>query len=273
MRDNKYTSWFVMSALLMVAVSVASAAERDPEVARQAALGNSPDMKKVAWPKRLPDLTKGKTIPPRGKGGPITWNMGPTGIIGIKNGGFAGPQVRVVAVLPGSPAEGKVLRGDVVLGVQGQDFVIGGHLGLTVGNAIIKAEEAAGKGILKMHIWRDRNWIKRSARNDVSGVDIDKLLKDAENESGLYEWKPKAVRTAILKNIKYDKFPLDGVHLNVTLQLKVMGTYSDSSPWDCPVAKKIREDAWRWLAANQHKRNQGGFGAGWEGALALVASG
>jgi hypothetical protein len=273
MRDNKFMSWFVMSALLMVAASVASADERDPEVARQAALGKSPDIQKATWPKRLPDLTKGKTIPPRGKGGPITWNMGPTGIIGIKNGGFAGPQVRVVAVLPGSPAEGKVLRGDVVLGVQGQDFVIGGHLGLTVGNAIIKAETAAGKGVFKMHIWRDRNWIKRSASNDVSGVDIDKLLKDAENEDGLYEWKPKAVRKAILKDIKYDQFPLDGVHLNVTLQLKVMGTYSDTSPWDCPVAKKIREDAWKWLAANQHKRNQGGFGAGWEGALALVASG
>jgi len=251
--------------------------ERDAEDAKNTAQMESSDVEGKAYeaqrPASLPDLTKGEKLPEPTKGGPITWNMGQTGIIGIKNGGFAGDQVQVVAVLPGSPAEGKILPGDVVLGVQGRDFVAGGHLGVMVGDAIIKAEEEAGKGVFAMHIWRDRNWIKRNSTRNVFGIDIEKLFKAAESESDLYEWSGEEQRTAAVEKMAFDEFPLDGFHTNVTLQLTVMGTYSETSPWDCPVAAKIREDACRVIAAQFAPDKNGRSHGDWPGVLALVASG
>ena len=47
---------------------------------------------------------------------------------------------------------------------------------------IIKAEEEAGKGVLKIHVWRDRNWVKRTAARDMFGVDLDALFKEAEDD-------------------------------------------------------------------------------------------
>lgn len=168
--------------------------------------------------------------------------MGPTGIIGIKNGGMAGDQVQVVAILPGSPAEGKVQRGDVILGVAGRDFEIGGHLGRDVGNAIIKAEEP-GHGTLKLHVWRDRNWVKRNSAKDVGGVDVEKLFRKAEEDADLYEWKDEAEKAEAVASQAFDEFPIKGEEFNVELQLKTIGRYSDTSPWHCPAAENIREDA------------------------------
>ena len=263
----------IVFVALMVSGMVASAQERDLEAAKLAASGHSPDMLKPPRPSRLPDLTKGDKLPEPGKSGPILWNMGPTGIIGIKNGGFAGDQVAVVGVLKGSPAEGKVLPGDVVLGVQGSDFVTGGHLGHTVGNAIIKAEEEAGKGIFKVHLWRDLSLEKRAASRikSLKGVDVEALIKETESDDTFYEWKSAKDKTAAVDG--YNQFPVDGIYTNVTLQLKVMGTYSDTSPWECPVAEKILEDAWKVLARKGRGGLGSGYSGGWEPAVALVASG
>jgi len=276
MNSRSHTSWRRLIRLIGLICLISlflHADERDAEAAMQAALGHSPDMQQPERPAKLPDLTKGEELPEPRKGGPITWNMGPTGIVGIKNGGFEGDQVRVITVLPDSPADGKILPGDVVLGVQGTDFVAGGHLGFSVGNAIIKAEEEENQGIFTMHIWRDRNWGNRTAAKDVFGVDLEKLFREAEEGADLYEWKDEEERTVAVEKMAYDEFPIDGVHLNVTLQLKVMGTYSETSPWDCPVAEKIREDAWKVIAAKFTPDARGRSRGSWPGVLALVASG
>ena len=263
-----------LALVLCGAVSAVSAAERDAEGAMQAALGNSPDTQ-PARPAKMADLTKGEPLPPPGKHGPVTWNMGPTGIVGIKNGGNKGDQVQVISVMPGSPADGLVLPGDVLLGVGGKRFHVGGDINRHAGNAIIAAEEEAGKGHLELNLWRDRNWVKRTSAKDVFGVDLEELFKEAEEGADLYEWKGEEEKKIAVQQMGYDEFPLDGVHTNIALKLAVIGTYSDTSPWDCPVVEKVRDNALKLIAAKitPSKRKRGKLGGSWPDILALVASG
>jgi hypothetical protein len=220
-------------------------------------------------PVRLPDLTKGGK-PPMKKGGLIGWNLGATGLIGVWNHEFAGDQCLVLKVEKESPAAGKLLPGDVILGVGGKDFVAGGHMGIMLGNAIIKAEEEAGKGILKLHIWRDKNHVARQSRTVKAAdkIDLDKEIDKAnQDDGGLFDWASEKNRAAEVAG--FNEFPIDATEMNVTLQLEVMGTYSDTSPWNCPVAEKIRENGWKKLSVSRGR----GKTAGWERAVALVASG
>jgi HEAT repeat protein len=266
-------SWFLFLCLLLLALPT-MAAERDAEAAERAALGDSDDLKEAPRPAKLPDLTKGDPMPPPPKGGYPTWNMGPTGIIGLHNQQNIGDQIRVISVRPGSPAEGKVIPGDVLLGVGGKRFAAGGHMGMDAGYAIIAAEEEANKGALTLHIWRDRNWTKRTGAQDMFAEDIEAVFKEAEDSADVYEWKGEEERSTAVKQMAFDKYPIDGVEMDITLRLKVMGTYSDNSPWDCPVVEKVREDAWKVIAEKftvsaKHRRIR----ASWPDVLALVASG
>jgi HEAT repeat protein len=268
----------LLTLTALVLATFAWSAERDTDGAAKAAVSDATDSEGSAYvpvrPAKMPDLTKGDPLPPPGKDGPSLWNMGATGVIGIKNGGNAGDQVQVVSIYPGSPAEGKIFPGDVLLGVAGKRFVVGGDINVIAGDAIIKAEEEAGKGILPLNLWRDRNWVKRAAPKDVFGVDMDKLFKEAATANNeIYEWQGEKEQKASVAKMSFDKFPIDGVMTNITLQLRVMGTYSETSPWDCPVVQKVREEALKLLAAEAAAGKKKKRGIDWPTVLALVASG
>jgi hypothetical protein len=263
-----------LAVLFLTTLPVAQARERDADAAQAAALGHSPDEDRPSRPAKMPDLTKGDPLPEPGKHGPVMWNMGPVGIVGIKNGGNSGDQVQVVSVVPGSPAHGKVLRGDVLLGVQGKDFVVGGDMNRIVGNAIIDAESEAGKGDLSIHVWRDRNWVKRTSAKDVFGVDIDTMFKEADSGGDIYAWENEEEKTHAVAQMSFDEFPIVGMQTNFAFKLEVLGTYSETSPWDCPVVAKVRDNALKIIAARMQppkprQRDQGS----WPDVLALVASG
>jgi HEAT repeat protein len=256
--------WVFGGLAICVPSAIAEEGAGGPEAARLAELAKPKER-----PKRLPDLTKGGK-PPRKKAGLIGWNLGPTGIVGVWNYEFSGDQCLVLKVEPDSPAAGKVLPGDVILGVQGKDFVVGGHMGIAMGNAIVKAEEETGKGTLELHIWRDKNHVKRQSRTvkAVKDIDPDKIQEEANKEDGgFFDWDSEQNKAATIAGFK--AFPVDATDLTVTLQLEVMGTYSDTSPWDCPVAEKIRTNGWKKLAVSRGRGKTGG----WERAVALVASG
>ena len=74
-------------------------------------------------PTANPDFTKGGTIPAQAK---HDWNLGATGMRGWmftdKLETAQARQIAVTQVVPGSPADGKILVGDVILGVAGQPF-------------------------------------------------------------------------------------------------------------------------------------------------------
>ena len=180
-RSNKLALSLGTCAVALSFVLPVPAAERDTDQAEDAATVDANDTEGHAYvperPAKMPDLTKGEPLPPPGKHGYSYWNMGPVGIVGIKNGGTPGDQVQITSVIAGSPADGKVLPGDVLLGVQGKKFHVGGDINREAGDGINKAEEEAGKGILVLNMWRYRNWVKRTSAKDVFEVDIEQMFE------------------------------------------------------------------------------------------------
>ena len=223
-------------------------------------------------PAKLPDLTKGDPTGEREKA--HEWNLGPTGLVGYMPGGLKGDQIEVTSVLKGSPAVGKLQWGDVILGVGGQKFVAGQNMGVPFGNAIIEAEREVNGGVLKLQVWRDRNFIKRNGRKDIAGADIDQMIEDASTDLSLYDWKSEDEKEKEVRSSNFDEFPIDTVIMEVTLELETFPDYSETSPYDCPKTQKILEHAWAVLEKKfqPDERGRGGHGGSLE-ALALVASG
>ena len=157
-----------------------------------------------------PDLTKGAEVDTQ-----RDYNLGPTGARGwmFVRGLMTAEarQILITQIDEGSPADGVLQVGDVILGVAGKPFADDARKSL--GRAIEEAEKAKSKGLLKLIRWR----------------------KGKEQEAAL--------------------------------QLKVMGTYSDTAPYDCPKSKKILEDGLRYIAQKK------GWGRLSIEGLALLASG
>jgi len=100
----------------------------------------------------VPDLTAaGETD------GKHDWNLGPTGargwMWGWKLETSDARQVLITEVAEGSPADGELRPGDVLLGLDGERF--DGDPRVLLGNAITAAETRKGKGRLTLTRWRD----------------------------------------------------------------------------------------------------------------------
>jgi len=101
----------------------------------------------------LPDFTKGDSIP---AGAKHDWNLGATGVRGWmyceKMVTTDARQIAVTRVEPGSPADGLLAKGDVLLGVGGNRFSFDPRTEL--GRALTAAESQAGGGKLSLTRWR-----------------------------------------------------------------------------------------------------------------------
>lgn len=101
----------------------------------------------------MPDFTKGDTIPSHAK---HDWNLGPTGLRGWmfcdKLVTTDARQIAITVVDKGSPAEGLVAVGDVLLGTGGKLFSFDPRTEL--GRAVTAAETEAGGGKLALTRWR-----------------------------------------------------------------------------------------------------------------------
>ncbi|MBT4665245.1 MAG: hypothetical protein HOB63_01895 [Opitutae bacterium] len=269
---------FAIKSLCLLLVAESFCAEREVTPEQQAAVAGTDEKIPDARPQRpthLPDLTKGEPLPKIKGKTRKPWTLGPTGIVGIMVGGFGGDQIQVQGTRVGSPAHGKLLRGDVLIGLNGRKFVAGEHLGYRIGNAIIEAEKEENLGKLSFQVWRDRNYIARTQAQNMAAIDIDELFKEAKEDDSLYEIKSDKQQEVEAKNQGYEKFPLDPTSMQVDLTLREMPPYSDTSPYDCPKSKQILEDAWKVLEAKfvyDPKRPRSGRGGILE-AMALVASG
>lgn len=115
------------------------------------------------------------------------WTLGPTGargwIYGSKGRTTEARQILVTAVAHGSPADGVLQNGDVILGVGDQRF--DNDARIQFAHAVTAAEEEQGRGTLRLLRWRE------------------------------------------------------GKTQTVELQLKVMGAYSHTAPFDCPKSERI----------------------------------
>ena len=153
------------------------------------------------------------------------WLLGPTGLRGwmwYRDGRTTDArQILVTAVDPGSPADGILAVGDVILGAAGKPF--DGDPRIQLADAITAAETDQGGGVLRLTRWRA------------------------------------------------------GQSTNVELKLTVLGSYSDTAPYDCPKSKAIFEQGCRLIAAREDRFSPGtAYAADLPGllnALALLASG
>lgn len=104
-------------------------------------------------PLTIPDFTKGDAIPAKAK---HDWNLGPTGLRGWmfcdKLVTADARQISITKVEKGSPADGILAVGDVLLGVGGQPFSYDPRT--EFGKAITTAESEAGGGKLTVTRWR-----------------------------------------------------------------------------------------------------------------------
>ncbi len=269
---------FLTPALLMsFLISPLAAEERTHTAEQMEELSKSGELteEKSVRPAQLPDLTKGDPVPPGPKGKPIKpWILGSSGIAGVFVGKkFQGDQLQVQATLKGSPAEGKFLPGDVLIGMNGKKFTAGGHLGVTIGNGIIEAEREKNGGKISFMVWRDKNYVKRTGKKNVSTVDIDNLFEKARDDNTLYEWKPEEAREK--EALGFSEFPIIPSNHEVEVTLRVLPDYSDTAPYDCPKTNQILEEAWKVLEKkfvvdpNVRLSGRGGIIE----AIALVSSG
>ena len=102
----------------------------------------------------IPDFTKGEKIP---EGAKHDWNLGATGLRGWiycdKLVTSDARQIAITKVEKGSPADGIVAVGDVILGVGGKPFSFDPRT--EMGKALTLAESEAGKGELNLTRWRN----------------------------------------------------------------------------------------------------------------------
>jgi hypothetical protein len=102
----------------------------------------------------MPDFTKGEKIP---EGANHDWNLGATGTRGWiycdKLVTSDARQIAITKVDQGSPADGILAVGDVILGVGGKAFSTDART--EFGKALTAAETQEGGGALKLTRWRD----------------------------------------------------------------------------------------------------------------------
>jgi len=126
---------FVLSATVWLSISAMPAAAADEKTPR------------------IPDFTRGDVIPRKAK---HDWNLGPTGLRGWMYSDRLvttdARQIAITAVAPGSPADGLIVVGDVILGVGGQSFSYDPRT--EFGKAVTAAETDAGGGRLVLTRWR-----------------------------------------------------------------------------------------------------------------------
>jgi hypothetical protein len=101
-----------------------------------------------------PDFTKGDPIP---EGATHDWTLGATGARGWiyfhRLETSAARQIRITEVAEGSPADGVLETGDVILGIGGEAFQSDARQAF--GEALTMAESDAGDGKLRLLRWRD----------------------------------------------------------------------------------------------------------------------
>ncbi|MCF7956603.1 MAG: DUF6288 domain-containing protein, partial [Phycisphaerae bacterium] len=103
---------------------------------------------------QCPDLTKGDKIP---EGWTHDWTLGPTGTRGWifcdRHTTTDSRQIKITKIEKGSPADGVLEVGDVILGVFGKPFDDDARI--LFGKAITKAEKTENLGKLSLIRWRN----------------------------------------------------------------------------------------------------------------------
>ena len=219
---------------------------------------------------KYPDLTKSEPWKkPKKKG---HYNLGPTGLVGWMVGGDDGFQIEVSIVFPDSPASGLIKQGDVIIGLNGKKFKQGGSLLEVLGAAINEAEKDENKGKLSFMIWRNLNWDLRNRTIDMKNIDVNDLFikMSDDQDSQLHDWMSDKQKKDATDKMIYGE--VKGVFKTIELTIPILGTFSESTPYDCGKSEKIIERGLA-LIRKQCSKNNRISGRYWMQGHALLASG
>jgi len=146
----------------------------------------------------VPDLTRGGA-----RDESRDWTLGPTGARGwiyARKGRTAeARQILVTAVDPGSPADGTLAAGDVLLGVGDQHFSDDARIQL--GRAITAAEEPQGGGALRLLRWRAGQTEPVTLKLQVMGAYSDTAPFDCPKSKRVFELGCAAIAKKGLKEV------------------------------------------------------------------------
>jgi hypothetical protein len=176
-----------------------------------------------------PDLTRGETIP---EGATHDWNLGATGARGWMHSDqlstYKARQIAVTEVAPGSPADGILRPGDVILGVGDKPF---SHDAREVfGKALTAAETAQGAGKLQLQRWRDGKTESVIIQLPVLGRYSATAPYDCPKSKTIFE-KGCAALAARMEEPAYKGNP-------ITRSLNALALLASGNPDYLPVIKK-----------------------------------
>jgi Family of unknown function (DUF6288)/HEAT repeats len=146
----------------------------------------------------MPDFTKGDAIP---KDAPKDWNLGPTGLRGWmfsdKLVTTDARQILITRVDAGSPADGVIAIGDVLLGVGGKPFSYDTRT--EMGKAVGVAESEAGGGKLALTRWRAGKVEEVAVKLPVLGDYAATAPYDCKKSQRIFEQGIKALAEKMAK--------------------------------------------------------------------------
>ena len=162
-------------------------------------------------------------------------HYGPTGFFAKRHTNH----LVIEAIEKDSPADGKLMKGDIILSVDGNPISINAYHQFT--KAIDRAESLKGKGELKFKVRRTGELPKGST---ATSMKKENNKKKAETE------------------LSETKQPQESKELEVVLNLKVLGEYSDTTPINCKKSDAIITQAADYLSEswNMGKLNWGILG-------------
>ena len=206
----------------------------------------------AAAPKPMPnpDFTKGEPVP---EGADKDWNLGATGARGwmhtTKSGTFEARQVLITKVATGSPADGKLAPGDVILGVADKPFSYDPRQ--EWGKALTSAEATDGK--LALTRWRG---------GKTEPVILSLPVLGSYSHTAPYDCaKSKLILTqsseALAKRMQHPDYKENAI----SRSLNALGLLAGGDPKYLPLIKKEAE----WAAAY----SEGGYQVWWYGYVSV----
>ena len=108
-------------------------------------------------------------------------------------------QILVTEVAAGSPADGVMLKGDVILGIDSSPFDSDARIAL--GNALTAAETEAGKGLLKLIRWREGKTENVELKLKVLGAYSATAPYDCPKSKAIFEQGCAALAKAGLREV------------------------------------------------------------------------
>lgn len=206
----------------------------------------------TAAPKPMPnpDFTKGEPVP---EGADKDWNLGATGARGwmhtSKGGTFEARQVLITKVAAGSPADGKLAPGDVILGVAGKPFSYDPRQ--EWGKALTSAEAADGK--LALTRWRG---------GKTDPVTLELPVLGSYSHTAPYNCaKSKLILTQSSEALAKRMLQPDYKENAISRSLNALGLLAGGDPKYLPLIKREAE----WAAAY----SEGGYQVWWYGYVSV----